>query len=79
MEDRQRLLEILQEVNEDVDFADETALVDDGLIDSFDIVAIISALDDAYGIHIAAKDIDGDNFNSVDNIAKMVKRYQGAV
>ena len=43
MEDRQKLIALLTEVNEDVDFAAETALVDDGLIDSLDMTAIIAS------------------------------------
>lgn len=70
-----RLIEILKDVNEDVDFERETALVDEGIIDSFDIVAMISALDEAYQIRIPIKDIGPENFNSVQTIMETVKRY----
>lgn len=76
MDDMNRLLAILSDVNEDVDFAHETALVDDGLIDSFDIIALIAALDEAYGIHIETADIEPENFNSAASILETVKRYQ---
>ena len=75
MNEMQKLLEILRDVNEDVDFENETALVDDGLIDSFDINVIITALDDAYGIHIEVGDIEPENFNSAEAIMATVKRY----
>lgn len=78
MEEMQKLLAILKDVNEDVDFENETALVDDGHIDSFDINVIIGALDEAYGIHIEVGDIEPENFNNVEAIMETVKRYQEA-
>ena len=71
-----KLIEILTDINEDVDFANEKALVDDGLIDSFDITSIITALDETYGIKIEASEIEPENFNSVEAILETVKRYQ---
>lgn len=76
MEDMQKLLAILKDVNEDVDFENETALVDDGVIDSFDINVIIAALDEAYDIHIEVGDIEPENFNSAEAILETVRRYQ---
>lgn len=78
MDGMQKLLAILRDVNEDVDFENETALVDDGLIDSFDINVIIAALDEEYDIHIEVGDIEPENFNSAQAIMETVKRYQEA-
>ena len=78
MDDMQKLIVILRDVNEDVDFETETALVDEGLIDSFDINVIIAALDEAYDIHIEVGDIEPENFNSAAAILATVKRYQEA-
>lgn len=71
----QRILSVLAQVDEDVDFASETALIDDGIIDSFDITKIIAALDEAYGIHIRVADIEPENFNSVQAMLEVVERY----
>ena len=46
----ERLLEILSEIKEDVDFSTCTTLIDDGILDSFDILQIISALNEEYDI-----------------------------
>ena len=54
MNDMQRLLSALAEVRDDVDFAHEDHLVEDGLIDSLDLTQIIAALDEAFDIHILA-------------------------
>ena len=48
----ERLLEILSEIKEDVDFSTCTTLIDDGILDSFDILQIISALNEEYDISI---------------------------
>ena len=77
MNDMERLLNALTEVRDDVDFAGEQGLVDDGLIDSLDLTQIIAALDDAFEIHIPSGEIEPENFNSVEAMLAMVRRYQG--
>lgn len=76
MDDMQRLLEALSEVRGDVDFANEDGLVDDGVIDSLDLTQIIAALDDAFGIHILASEIEPENFNNINAMLAMVQRYR---
>lgn len=76
MDDLKKLLEVLAEVDEDVDFSGETALVDDGLIDSLAVTQIIAALDDAFGVRIRTGDIEPENFNSAQAMLQMVRRYQ---
>ena len=71
-----RLLEILSEIKEDVDFASCTTLVDDGILDSFDILQIIAALNDEYDISIPASEIMPQNFNSAEALNQMVQRLQ---
>lgn len=68
------LLELLEEIREDIDFTEETALVDDGILNSFDILQIISALNDAYDISIPASEIIPANFNNADALLAMVER-----
>ena len=71
-------MEALQEVRDDVDFENQYGLVDEGVIDSLDLTQIIAALDEAFDIHIPAKDIESENFNSADAMLAMVRRYQEA-
>ena len=77
MTDMEKLLAALAEVRDDVDFAGKDALVDDGLIDSFDLTQIIAALDEAFDIHIITGDIEPENFNNVQSMLELVHRYQG--
>ena len=69
----ERLIELLTEIKEDIDYENETSLIDDELLDSFDILQIISALDDEFGISIPASMIIPDNFNSVEALWEMVQ------
>ena len=73
----EKLLEILKQVRPDVDFENETALVDDGILDSFDIVSIISELDDAFGVQIRIAELDPENFNSAQAIWALVQKLKG--
>jgi len=70
----EKVLSIVEEIRPDVDFAEETALIDDGVLDSFDIVSIISDLNDEYEINIRVHDLTPENFNSVEAIVKLVER-----
>ena len=72
----ERLIELLEEINEDVDFENETALIDDGILDSFDILQIISSLNDEYDISIPASEIVPENFNSAKALWAMVQRLE---
>ena len=68
------LLKILAELRPDVDFEDNQELVDNGELDSFDIVSLVGELCDEYDIEIGADDIVPENFNSVRALGELVDR-----
>ncbi len=70
-------MEILKGIRPDVDFENEKALIDDGVLDSFDVVSIISELNDEYDIQVKVTELEPENFNSVEAIMQMVKRLKG--
>lgn len=76
MNDMERLLGELAQIRDDVDFAHEECLVEDGLIDSLDLTQIIAALDDAFDIRISAGEIEPENFNSAAAMLALVRRCQ---
>lgn len=76
MTDMEKLLEALKEVRDDIDFSGQYGLVDEGVIDSLDLTQIIAALDEAFDIHIPSGEIEPENFNSVQDMLALVKRYQ---
>lgn len=73
---RQKIIDILMDFNEDVDYEREQQLIDEGYIDSLDLTAIILELEEAFGVRIDASQIEPENFNSVDAILELLKRYQ---
>jgi D-alanine--poly(phosphoribitol) ligase subunit 2 len=72
----ERLLEILEDIRPDVDFANEKRLIDGGFLDSFDMVSIIAELDNEYDITIRVTELKPENFNSAEAIMRMVKRLK---
>ena len=71
-----KIIEILKQVRPDVDYAKETALIDDKILDSFDIVSIIGELTDAFDVEIHVEDMTPENFNSAASIHALVQRLQ---
>lgn len=71
-----KLLEILQGIRPDVDFVNETELIDEGILDSFDVVSIISEIDDAFGVQIRINELDPENFNSVEAIWSLIEKLK---
>ena len=74
---REQIIEILTEICPGVDFEQETALIDDGLIDSLDIVAVVTDLMDTFDVQLGVDDLTPENFNSVDAICQLIERAQG--
>lgn len=68
------LLEILNDLHPDVDFEAETNLVDDGILDSLDIVSLISQIDDVFDVVIPAEEIIPENFNSAEALYALICR-----
>ncbi len=70
------ILEILNEIDDTIDYETETGLIDDHLLDSFAIISLVSELEDAFDISIDAAEMTPENFNSAANLWKMVERLQ---
>jgi len=71
-----RIIEILADIRPDIDFQQETKLFEEGLLDSFDLVSIISELNDEFNIAIRVTELKPENFNSASAMAELVKRLQ---
>ena len=68
------LIDILSEIKPDVDFETCDTLIDDEMLDSFDIVTIVGELNDAFDIEITPVDIVPENFKTVQTIYDMIQR-----
>jgi len=70
------LLEILQEMHDDIDFATHKTLIDDKVIDSFDIITLIAEIDDRMGVRIPPEELVPENFNSFSAISALIERLE---
>lgn len=71
---KDRILEILTDIQPSFDFTEKLDFIEYGYLDSFDIVMLVSALENEYGISISALDIVPENFCSLDAICRLVTR-----
>ncbi len=72
----EELMEILEDLRPDVDFEEEKALIDGGILDSFDIISLIAELNEAFDIEIKPSELVPKNFNSAEAIWALVDRLQ---
>lgn len=70
------LMEILENLHPEIDFNTCETLIDDGLIDSFDIVTIISEINEEYDVIIPAEEIVPENFNSAKALYSLIQRLE---
>ena len=73
----EKLIEILSEIWPNVDFRKEKALVDDGLIDSFEIVSIVAEIMDHFEVELDVDDLMPENFNSVEAMMQLIEERRG--
>ncbi len=72
----EELMQILEEIRPDVDFKSEKKLIDNSILDSFDIVSLVGELNDEFDIDINPAELVPENFNSVEAMYKMIERLQ---
>ena len=72
----EKLMEILNDLRPDVEFEKETKLIDDGILDSFDIVSLVGELNTQFSIAIGVDELEPENFDTVDAIQALVSRLE---
>lgn len=70
------LRNILQEIRQDIDFDSETKLIDDGILDSIDIIAIVTAINDNFDVDINVQYLLPENFNSMEAMYSLICKLQ---
>lgn len=70
----EKLIDILAELHPDVDFETEVHLIDEGILDSFDIVTLVAEIDAEFDVQIPAEELIPDNFNSAKALFALVER-----
>lgn len=70
----EKLLEILSELHPEVDFETAQGLIDEQILDSFDIVTIVAEIDSEYDVAIPAEELIPENFNSAKALYALVEK-----
>jgi len=68
-----KIIKILQSLRPGVDWQAATAIVDDGVIDSFDMISLVAELDSEFGVRIGLEHLEPENFNTLDAIYALLK------
>ena len=70
----EKLLAILNDLHPDVDFTDNNELIDDGILDSLDIVTLVTEINAEFDVTIPAEEIIPENFNSAEALMALITR-----
>ncbi len=73
---KEKIMEILTDVNDEIESYDGDNMLEDGQITSLDIIDIVSALEEEFGITISAKHITKENLANVDSICALVEKLK---
>lgn len=74
---KETIIKILSNLHPEVDFrSDSSNLVSSGILDSFDVVQLISDIESEFSISVSALDLVPENFESVDEIIQLINRYK---
>ncbi|MDR2530096.1 MAG: acyl carrier protein [Oscillospiraceae bacterium] len=73
-----KLTDVLKSLHPHADFSSER-LVDDRILDSFDIITLTTELSDAFGVELGLEHLEPENFNSVGAIAALLRRLGASV
>ena len=70
----EKLLEILNSLHPDVDFENTEDLIDDGILDSLDIVTLVTEINAELDVTIPAEEIIPENFNSAKALWELIEK-----
>ncbi len=71
---KEEILKILSDLRPEFDFTENVNFIEEGMLDSFDVISLVSELDNKYGIEISGEDVIPENFSSVEAIEALLKR-----
>ncbi len=74
-----RLLEIIRALHPELEISGQERFIDDGILDSLDIVTLVTDINSEYKVRIGAEDIVKENFNSIENIIALISRLGGEI
>jgi len=75
----EELLTLLKEIRPDVQFQSGKKLMDEGLLDSFDVVAIVGEIGERFQVDVPVEEITAENFNSPEAMLRMIERLKAGI
>ncbi len=73
----EELMNLLTALKPEIDFERETELIDDGFLESFDVITLIAEIEDQFGIEVPAEEIMPENFNSAKDMWRLLEQLKG--
>lgn len=73
---KEKIISILTELRPEFDFTEEVDFIEEGMLDSFDVVSLVDELEEQFGIKIDGVDIVSDNFATVNKIEALIKKRE---
>ena len=74
---REKIIEIIKGINEDILSYEGNTMLEDGIVDSFEIINLVSELEEEFDIEIDARYVVAENFNNTEGIIKVVEKVMG--
>jgi len=71
---KEKIIKILTDIRPEFDFREDVNFIEAGMLDSFDVVNLVTSLDEAFSVSIDGMDIVPDNFSGVNKIADLLIR-----
>lgn len=75
---KEKIIAILNEIRPEFDFSEPVDFIEEGMLDSFDIVSLVDAIENELGISISGMDIVPENFNSIISILNLIEKNKTA-
>ena len=75
----EKIYEILANLRPEFDFRNSSYFIEDGLLDSFDVISIVTDIEEKFGVLIDALDILPENFVNVNTIANVIRKNGGSL
>lgn len=75
----EKLIKILTELRPEIDFEKEDKLIDNSILDSFDLVTLVGEINEIFDVEIGFAEMEPENFNSAANIYKMICQLENEI
>lgn len=72
----EKLIEILEDIKQGIDYENCTTLIDEHIFDSFDILSLVTELEEGFDIEVPPSEIIPENFNSAASLWNMICRLK---